>query len=127
MIKQVGRQILIADKAPVIQNALYTLLEGGESRRDIAPDTRQRLEAIAEQHRESLILDLQVAEHPLAGKFPRVKSIRLDQQAKVAVITCEVSNYQMIDQIDELCRPHFFAKHLMFSLGVFAHALMALF
>ncbi|HVA00118.1 MAG TPA: hypothetical protein VMV34_00535 [Terriglobia bacterium] len=127
MMKQVGRQILVAEGAPVIQNALYMLLAGVESKRGVSPGTRERLEAIAEEGRDSLILDLQVVEQPLAGTSPRVTNVRLDHFGKVAVVTCEVANHQMVHQIDELCRPHFFPKHLIFSLGVFAHALFSLF
>ena len=127
MMKQVGRQILTTEEAPVIQNALYTLLEDLESKRGTVPGTRERLLAIAEGGCERLILDLRAVEQPIAETSPRVKNVRLDHLSKVAVVTCEVATYQLLNQIDEFCRPHFFPKHLMFSLGVFAHALYALF
>lgn len=127
MSKQVGRQILIAQEAPVVQNALFTLLADTQSKRDLAPGTRERLKALAEEGRDQLILELHAVEQPLAGTSPRIKNVRFDQLGQVAVVTCEVSTSQLVHQIDEFCRPHFFPKHLMFSLGVFAHALFGLF
>jgi hypothetical protein len=127
MTKQTDRQILVAEEAPVIQNALYTLLAGIESRRDVPSTTRERLEEIAGEGCDSLILDLRAVEEPLAGVSPRVRNIRLNYLNKVAVVICEVPAHQIVDQVDAFCRPHFFPKHLAFSLGAFVYALHALF
>lgn len=127
MMRLAGRQILIAKEPPVIQNALYTLLEGIESRRDVPPRTRERLEAIAGEGCDSLILDLRAIEEPLAGFSPKIRNIRLDPVKKVAVVTCEVAAPHFDDQTDEFSRPHFFPNHLAFSVGAFVHALSALF
>jgi hypothetical protein len=127
MVKHGSRRILIAQEAPVVQNALYTLLEGVESNRDASHSTRERLKAIAKEGRDRLILELQAVDQPFEGISPRVKNIRFDHPSKVAVVTCELANYQIAHQIDEFCRPHFFPKHVLFSLGVFVHALFGLF
>lgn len=123
MTQRPGRQVLVANDTPVIQNALYMLLEGVGSARE----TREKLQAIAAQRSDGLILDLQVVETPLPDASPRVKDVRLDHLANVAVVTCEVANHQVLHQVEEFCRPHFFSNHLLLSLGVFVHALLALF
>ena len=126
MIKQ-ARQFLIAEEAPVIQNALYTLLAGVESKRDAVPGTRQRLEEIAAKGCNKLVLDLQAVEEPLAGMSPKVKSVRFDSSGNVVFIACELPARQFAQQTEELCRPHFLLKHLAFSLGAYAYALSLLF
>lgn len=127
MRKVIGRQILIAEDAPVVQNAVYTLLEGAESSHNVSPSTRERLKAIADEGGNRLVLDLQVVEQPYEGTTPRVKNIHFDNLGKVAVVTCEVATQHMVHQVEELCRPHFFPNHVMFSLTAFAHAVLALF
>ena len=127
MLKQSRRQFLIAKEAPVIQNALYTLLAGSELRRDVTPSIRERLEAIAKEGWDSLILDLRAIEEPLAGDSPRVRNIRIDPAGKAVIVTCEVAAPQIARQTEEFSRPHFFPKHLGFSLGAFAYALYGLF
>ncbi|HUZ46124.1 MAG TPA: hypothetical protein VMW54_05755 [Terriglobia bacterium] len=127
MIKQAARQFLISEEAPVIQNALYTLLAGVESRRDAAPGTRQRLEQVAAKGCNKLVLDLRAVEEPLTGMSPKVKSVRFDSSGNVVFIACEVPARQFVQQTEELCRPHFLLKHWAFSLGAFAYAFIALF
>jgi hypothetical protein len=127
MLNQAARQFLIAEEALVIQNALYTLLAGVESKRDAAPGTRERLEEIAETGCDKLILELRAVEEPLAGITPRIRSIRYDHLGKVVAITCEVAAPHIAQQTEELGRPHLFPKHLGFSLGAFVYTLSALF
>ena len=127
MMKQAARHVFIAEEAPVIQNALYTLLAGVQSRRDAAPFTRERLKEIAEAGCDRLVLDLRAVQESSAGMSPRVRNIRASHLGKVVVITCEVAPPDLVHQIEELCRPHFFPRHLVFSLGAFAYALFALF
>lgn len=115
------RRIVITGRASVVRKALYILMAGMGSAGDLIPGTRERLEEFARHDCHNMILDLRAAEAPLGGFSPGVTSVRSSQVGRVAVVSCEISAPWILHQIEELCRPHFFPKHLASSLRALIH------
>jgi DNA-binding response OmpR family regulator len=122
-VKEAERRIFITEKAPVIRNALCTLLTGATSESDTIPGTRERLEAFAKEGCDRLVLDLRTVKESSGCMSPGVRNVRASQIGTVLVVTGEVTSPEILQEIEELRHSHSFAKHLTSDLRAFVHLL----
>ena len=123
MVEEGERYILTIGKASVIRDALSLVLAGVKSEGDLTPGSRERLEAFAKNGCDRMILDLRTGKELPGGISPRVRNLRVSHIGQVLVVTGEVSEPGILQQIEALRRPHSFPQHLTSSLLAFIHML----
>lgn len=117
------RHIFTTGKASVIREELSVLFAAVNYEGDIIPGTRERLEAFAKEGCDRLVLDLRTVKDPPGGIAPGVRNLRVSQLGPVLVVTGEVTNPQILHEIEALRRTHSFPQHLASGLLAFVHML----
>lgn len=104
-LKESRRRVLTIGKASVIRDVLSLVLAAVKSEGAGPSGARQRLEALAREHWDRLILDLRTVQEPAGGGLAGVSNLRVCCIGGVPVVTGEVSTPEIFRQIRALSHP----------------------
>jgi CheY-like chemotaxis protein len=122
-MKEGERRIFVVEKASSVRSALCALLAGVGCEGDVAHSTPEIHERVGEANRDKLVLNLRYAGTPPSPVSPGVKNLTASLVGRILVVTGEVTDSKVFQQIEELVVSHFSLKHMTSSLRTFVHAL----
>jgi len=100
------RKVLIIEDEPSIRNVLYVLLAGLGCDGDVAPDTQHALAMIRKDRFDAVLLDLRSAHLPPEQMVAAITDLRPSLVGRVLVITGEVSDPRIIEELERNAVPH---------------------
>jgi DNA-binding response OmpR family regulator len=121
--REAERYIFTADMAARIRSIVSVLLAGAECDGDVAHKARERLDEFMEHECDGLILDLRRVAGPPEGVSPAVRNVRASLVGNVLVITGEVTDPEVVRQIEAVGALHTSAKQRIAEFRSYAHAL----
>jgi hypothetical protein len=116
------RFVFTADRMPRIRSALSILLAGLESEGKVTRSAREKLDRVLNHDCDGLILDVRRARLRPDEVSPAVRNVRASLLGRVLVVTGEVTEPQVLQQIEALGALHFPLKHMTTGLRPFAPA-----
>lgn len=130
-LKEGRRRVLTIGDRSVIRDVLSLILAAVRSGCAGCPDARQRLETLAGERWDRLILDLRTVIEPAGAVPPAVRNLRISCVGGVAVVTGEVSTPEIFRKIRALSHPplraQFLHAGLVAGLAAFAAFINTLF
>lgn len=109
------RRVLTLEKVSVIREVLTLLLAVVKSESTRSPGALQRLEALAWERCDRLILDLRTAIEPAVGVPPGIGNLCVSRLGEVLVVTGEVSTPEIYRKIRALNRSPLRSRFLNFG------------
>jgi CheY-like chemotaxis protein len=114
-----SRRVLIIEDQPSVRNVLYVLLAGIRCDGEVVCSSRQALERIQRESFDALLLDLRCSEMPPGQIVSAVQNLQPSLLGRVLVITGEVADPRMLEEIENLRLPRFSPKRLAVDLRAF--------
>ena len=123
MLKDTERYILTTARASVIRNVLSLVLARLKPEVNANPATNPGLEAVLLDDCKNMILELRRPKESECRVKPAIRNLRISRLGRVLVVTGEATSPEMLREVEELRRPHFYPHHLASSLHAFAHTI----